>query len=122
MGGHVVADRSDGARSQKKEPGAVGDEMTTQWNPMMEELRGFPRPTIAVVQGPAAGGGVGLALATDVTIAARSTYFVLTFTPTLGLTPDLGVTWQLNRRVGRGRALPLALLGSRLYADEAQRC
>merc|ERR1719326_428474 len=89
---------------------------------MMDALKSFPKPTIAVVHGPAAGGGVGLALATDVTIAARSSYFVLTFTPTLGLTPDLGVTWQLNRRLGRGRALPLALLGSRLYADEAQRC
>jgi len=62
-----------------------------------------------------------MALATDVTIAARSAYFVLTFTPTLGICPDLSVTWQLNRRLGRGFALPLALLGPRLYAEEAQR-
>ncbi|CAE7493517.1 MTERF5 [Symbiodinium sp. CCMP2456] len=53
------------------------------FNLAMAELRSFPKPTLAVVQGPTAGGGVGVALATDITIAARSAYFVLTFTPTL---------------------------------------
>ena len=35
-----------------------------------------------------------------------------------GVAPDLGATWQLARRLGRGRALPLALLGDKLPAAE----
>eukprot|EP00439_Symbiodinium_sp_Y106_P026560 s583_g3.t1 len=113
---------SDAPTAPAKAPAKPDNSMQEAWNPFIEELRSFPKPTLAVVQGPTAGGGVGVALATDITIANRSAYFVLTFTPTLGICPDLGVTWQLVRRIGRGKALPLALLGDRLPAAEAERC
>ena len=41
--------------------------------------------------------------------------------PKLGIVPDLGSTWQLPRRLPRGKALPLALLGDPLSAQEAER-
>ncbi|CAE7348387.1 paaG, partial [Symbiodinium necroappetens] len=74
---------SDAPTAPAKAPAKPDNSMQEAWNPFIEELRSFPKPTLAVVQGPTAGGGVGVALATDITIAARSAYFVLTFTPTL---------------------------------------
>jgi len=52
-------------------------------------------------------------------IAARSAYFYLPFLPKLGIVPDLGSTWFMERLAGRGRAMGLALLGDRLSAEQA---
>ncbi len=66
-------------------------------------------PVVCAVNGPAAGAGVGLALAGDVVLAARSAYFYLSFLPKLGIVPDLGCTWFLPRLVGPARALGMAI-------------
>lgn len=71
------------------------------------------------MQGPAAGGGVGVALAADIVIAARSAYFMLPFVPALGLVPDLGSAWFMPRAIGMARSVGLALLGERLSAEQA---
>jgi 2-(1,2-epoxy-1,2-dihydrophenyl)acetyl-CoA isomerase len=99
---------------------ATANLMASVSNPMIEDLRTLPVPVISVVNGPAAGAGVGLALAADIVLAARSAYFYLPFMPQLGVVPDLGATWFLPRAVGRARALGLALLGNRLSAERAQ--
>ncbi|MFM9927930.1 enoyl-CoA hydratase-related protein [Variovorax sp. H27-G14] len=88
-------------------------------NPLIETLRTLPVPVVAAVNGPAAGAGVGLALAADVTVAARSAYFYLPFLPKLGIVPDLGCTWAIPRRAGRARAMGMALLDERLSAERA---
>lgn len=90
------------------------------FNTAMRELMNCPVPTIARINGPAAGGGFGLALACDVTIAGHSAFFVATFGPKLGIVPDMGATWNIPRRVGRARALGLTLLGTRLSAADAE--
>ena len=72
------------------------------------------------VNGPAAGGGLGLALSCDITIAGHSAFFVATFGPNLGIVPDMGTTWNLPRRVGRARSLSMALLGERVSAAQAE--
>lgn len=113
---------STSSEKPKSTPETIQQNMDDVWNPMIRDIRAFPKPMITLAHGPVAGGGVGLSLATDVTIATRSAFFVVGFTPDLGICPDLGTTWQLARRLGRDRALPLALLGPRLYAEEAQRC
>jgi enoyl-CoA hydratase/carnithine racemase len=106
---------------------ATGDEgkslgtQTAEWmqslsNPLIETLRTLPVPVVAAVNGAAAGAGVGLALAADVTIAARSAYFYLPFLPKLGIVPDLGCTWAIPRRAGKARAMGMALLDERLSA------
>jgi len=78
-----------------------------------------PVPTIARINGAAAGGGFGLALACDIGIAAASAFFVATFGPRLGIVPDLGTTWNIPLRAGRARALGITLLGDRISAAQA---
>jgi 2-(1,2-epoxy-1,2-dihydrophenyl)acetyl-CoA isomerase len=89
-------------------------------NPLITGLRELPVPVVCALPGVAAGAGVGIALAADVVIAARSAYFYLPFISRLGLVPDLGTTWFLEKLLGRGRATALTLLGSRLPAEKAQ--
>ena len=90
------------------------------FNQALAAIKKSPVPTVARVNGPAAGGGLGLALACDVTIAAESAFFVATFGPNLGIVPDMGTTWNLPRRVGRARALGMTLLGQRIDANQAE--
>jgi 2-(1,2-epoxy-1,2-dihydrophenyl)acetyl-CoA isomerase len=101
----------------------LGDQ-TAEWmqsvsNPLIEALRALPVPVVCAVNGAAAGAGVGLALAGDVTIAAKSAYFYLSFLPKLGIVPDLGCTWIIPRLVGPARAMGMSLLDERLGAERA---
>jgi 2-(1,2-epoxy-1,2-dihydrophenyl)acetyl-CoA isomerase len=107
----------DEAGENETDDGANG---SGTFNTAMRALMDCPVPTIARVNGPAAGGGFGLALACDVTIAARSAFFVATFGPRLGIVPDMGATWSIPLRVGRARALGITLLGDRITAQEAE--
>lgn len=100
-------------------PEVINAAMRDLYNPLILAIDRFPKPTVSAINGVAAGAGVGLALATDIQIAARSASFVLTFGPQLGLVPDLGVTWFLPRAIGRARSRALALLGDKLPADKA---
>lgn len=99
--------------------GDVTSGMDEHFNPAMRALKNCALPTIARVNGVAAGGGLGLALACDIAIAARSAFFVATFGPRLGIVPDLGSTWSLPMRAGRAKALGMAMLGDRVSADQA---
>lgn len=95
------------------------DEMPAAADAAVRLLAALPVPTIARIQGVAAGGGVGLALGCDISIAARSASFVCTFGPRLGLVPDMGATWHLPLRVGRAKAMGMAMLGERISAEQA---
>ncbi|MEY4764329.1 MAG: hypothetical protein RI907_1002 [Pseudomonadota bacterium] len=76
----------------------------------IESLRSFPKPVIAAVEGVAAGGGVSLALACDVVVAADNARFVMAYGQ-VGLSPDGGATWHLTRALGRSGALALLWAG-----------
>ena len=99
----------------------VSAEMESLSNRLIEAIRAMPCPVLAAVNGPCAGAGVGLALAADICVATESAYFYLPFMPRLGIVPDLGCTWFLERMVGRSRAMALALLGEQIKAADAQR-
>jgi 2-(1,2-epoxy-1,2-dihydrophenyl)acetyl-CoA isomerase len=105
------------------ENGSLGaqtaDAMESLSNRLLEDLRTLPFPVVSAVNGACAGAGVGVALAADVVLAARSAYFYLPFMPRLGIVPDLGTTWFLERSVGRARAVAMSLLGERLGAEQA---
>src|SRR4029453_18238073 len=81
-------------------------------------LAGMPKPTVAVVNGVAAGAGVSLALACDLRLASSDARWRLAFSG-IALIPDAGSTWHLPRLVGLSRALELALLGDWVEADQA---
>ena len=92
--------------------------ITAEYNPLVEAIRGLPKPVIASVNGVAAGAGVSLALAADLVIAARGVRFVPAF-HRIGLVPDSGLTRTLVRALGRHRALEILLGERKLGADEA---
>lgn len=108
------ADEGGGSLGQR-----TADTMAELSNRLIADIRALPFPVLSAVNGPAAGAGVGLALSADVVIAARSAYFYLPFMPRLGIVPDLGTTWFLERAVGRARAVALTLLGDQLGAEQA---
>ncbi len=88
---------------------------------LVPRLRGLPQPVIAAVNGPAAGGGLALALASDIRIAATSARFNVAFVR-LGLSGcDIGTSWLLPRLIGASRAWELMLTGRIIGADEADR-
>ena len=97
----------------------VSDLMWSTCNPLILELQEMPIPVLAALNGAVAGAGVGIALAADVVIAARSAYFYLPFAPKLGILPDLGSTWILPRIAGRARSLGMAMLGDKVAAEQA---
>jgi len=76
------------------------------------------KPLVTVIQGPAAGAGLGLAILGDIAIASRAAHFSPAYTA-LGLTPDGGASWLLPRLVGLRRAQEMVLTNQRLNADEA---
>lgn len=88
---------------------------------VIARLKGLSVPVIAAVNGAAAGGGLALALAADVRIAAPEARFNVAFVR-LGLTGcDVGVSWMLPRIVGLGHASKMMLTGSMVGAEEALR-
>ncbi len=97
----------------------VSQMMAQSGNPIIEGLSTLPVPVVCAINGPAVGGGFGLALAGDIVIAARSAYFYLPFVPALGLVPDMGASWRLPRAVGSARAMGMALLGERVSGEQA---
>lgn len=101
-------------------PPDLGANMDRIFNPMIRAMRELPKPIVAAVNGVAAGGGANLALACDIVLAARSAKFDQAFVR-ISLLPDLGGTWFLPHSVGDARARGLAMLGSSVPAEEAQR-
>jgi isohexenylglutaconyl-CoA hydratase len=86
---------------------------------LMTELNALPKLAIAVVEGPAFGGGFGLACAADITIAKADAKFALSET-TLGLVPAQIAPFVVNR-IGLSQARRLALTGARIGTEEAYR-
>ena len=85
------------------------------------QMRGLSKPVIAAVNGPAAGGGLALALASDIRIAATSAKFNVAFVR-IGLSGcDIGVSWMLPRLIGASKAFELLLTGRIIDAEEADR-
>ncbi len=97
----------------------LGYVLDRYYNPLILKMRELPKPIISAVNGIAAGAGANLALMADLTIAARSTYFLQAFV-NVGLIPDAGGTWILPRAIGPQRAMGLALSGDKLPAQTAK--
>jgi len=87
---------------------------------LTQHIRATPQIVLAAVNGPAFGGGLSLALACDLRVAARSATFCSAFIKT-GLTgTDIGVTYLLPRLIGASRAFDLIVTGRTVDADTAE--
>ena len=89
-----------------------------EYEPLLRAIYDCPIPTIAAVNGAAAGAGANLALACDVCIAAESACFIQAFAR-IGLIPDAGGTYWLPRQMGFAKAMGAALFAERISAAQA---
>jgi 2-(1,2-epoxy-1,2-dihydrophenyl)acetyl-CoA isomerase len=89
-----------------------------EYVPMLNAIIDCPVPTIAAVNGAAAGAGANLALACDVVIASERAYFLQAFTR-IGLIPDAGGTYILPRTMGMAKAMGAALFADKISARDA---
>ncbi|MEO1676800.1 MAG: enoyl-CoA hydratase-related protein [Pseudomonadota bacterium] len=89
-----------------------------EYVPMIEAIAESPIPTIAAVNGPAAGAGANLALSADVVIASESAMFLQAFAR-IGLIPDAGGTYWLPRQMGFAKAMGAALFAEPIPARQA---
>lgn len=81
-------------------------------------LHTMPKPTVALVNGPAAGAGLSLALACDMRFCSQSAVFVPAF-PQVAFSGDFGGSWLLQRLIGYGRAIELYMTGEKVDAGRA---
>jgi len=109
---------SSGAGISKDRANISPGEMLDAANRAVRSIVALPQPVVAIVQGPAAGFGVSLALACDVTLASEKAYFLLAFTK-IGLMFDGGASALVAAAIGRTRAMRMALLAERITAADA---
>ncbi|WP_067455490.1 enoyl-CoA hydratase-related protein [Actinomadura macra] len=88
------------------------------YNPIVLGITRMAKPVVAAVNGVAAGAGASLAFACDLIIASDKARFATAFTG-IGLAPDSGMSWTLQRLVGRAKAAELLLLAEPVKAPEA---
>ncbi|MDO8450140.1 MAG: enoyl-CoA hydratase-related protein [Rhodoferax sp.] len=100
----------------RADPGPVIEQA---FNPTVRRLQNLRMPTIAAVNGVAAGAGASLAMTCDIAIAAPTASFIQAFSK-IGLIPDAGGTWFLTQRMGLARAIALAMTGDKLSAVQAK--
>jgi 2-(1,2-epoxy-1,2-dihydrophenyl)acetyl-CoA isomerase len=89
-----------------------------RFNPMVAALINVHVPTIAAINGVAAGAGMGLALACDMRVMSSDAFFLSAFIG-LALIPDTGSTWLLVKHLGLSRALEFTATNRRIGAEEA---
>ncbi len=88
------------------------------YNPLLTMLSQLRKPTVAAVNGSAAGAGLGIACACDFRIGASGARWTTAFAG-IGLTADSGLSWTLPRLVGAGRAAALLLLAEPFTTEQA---
>jgi 2-(1,2-epoxy-1,2-dihydrophenyl)acetyl-CoA isomerase len=111
----VARNAPDGRRPRA---GSIQRRLPSQAHRLIPLVATVQTPVVCVVRGWAAGIGLALALAADVTVAAETARFWAPFNER-GFTPDSGMTWMLPRRVGEVRARQMLLLGRVLTGVEA---
>src|SRR6516225_2257560 len=114
--GYGTAPNSDGSDEAR-------DRLANQQHmaSLILELRALPQPLIAAVNGPAAGFGLALCLASDIRYASLDAVFRVAFLNVGVSNCDMGTSWLLPRLIGASRAHELMLTGRRFDAQEALR-
>ncbi|NUU22782.1 MAG: enoyl-CoA hydratase/isomerase family protein [Streptomycetaceae bacterium] len=113
-----AADETQGPGA-KPRVGSIQRRLPSQAHRLIPLILTVQVPVVCAVRGWAAGIGLALALASDVTVAAEDARFWAPFSAR-GFTPDSGVTWLLPRRIGEVRARKMLLLGERVPGSTAE--
>ncbi|HEY5891001.1 MAG TPA: enoyl-CoA hydratase-related protein [Acidimicrobiia bacterium] len=95
--------------------GAVLDD---HFHPAVLALVNCKVPTVAAINGAAAGAGLGLALGCDLRLMSENSFLMSAFAG-IGLAPDSGTTWWLPAHVGVSRALEITMTNRRVLPEEA---
>ncbi len=96
-------------------------EVQERYSALITGLRRIPQPVISAVNGPAAGGGFCIALASEIRIAVPKACFIASFA-NIGLSGgELGTSYFLPRLVGYGAAADILCTGRKVYAEEAEK-
>jgi len=103
-------------RVERADPGPLIEQA---FNPTARRLLALRMPTVAAVNGVAAGAGASLAMTCDMAIAAPGASFIQAFSK-IGLVPDAGGSWLLVQKLGLTRAMGLTLTGDKLPAAQAK--
>jgi 2-(1,2-epoxy-1,2-dihydrophenyl)acetyl-CoA isomerase len=111
-GKSAPANRESGGRTEQS---AVRLRQFMEASHLLHEM---PKPVIAMVNGPVAGAGIGLAGACDLRFAGRSATFLTAF-DRIGAGGDFGSTWFWTKILGTGKARELFFLGEKLSAEQA---
>jgi 2-(1,2-epoxy-1,2-dihydrophenyl)acetyl-CoA isomerase len=106
------------AFAQAEGPVSFRAHLERTYNRLIRRMRELPKPLVGAINGAAAGAGLGIALATDVRIAARSARFVFGFSG-IGLTCDSGTSLMLPLLIGPARAAEMAFGNTPVSADQA---
>jgi 2-(1,2-epoxy-1,2-dihydrophenyl)acetyl-CoA isomerase len=101
---------------ERADPGPI---IEKAFNPTVRKLQACRVPTVAAVNGVAAGAGASIAMACDLAIAAPNASFIQAFIK-LGLIPDAGGTYFLVKKLGLARAMGCAMLGDKVSAQDAK--
>lgn len=105
-------------RALDGDPSAALEPLVAGLHASIRRLRALPVATVAAVEGPAVGAGLGLALTTDLRVVAEGARLIPGYVG-IGSSPDGGVSWYLARALGTARATRLLLLNETLTAQAA---
>lgn len=83
-------------------------------------LHRMPKPTVAMLRGPTAGGALAIALGCDIRIASDTTKLVPAFAKA-GFSGDFGISYMLTQLVGTAKAREILFLGEQILGEEAHR-
>ncbi len=112
-------DLNDRAVSADDEAPDLGMSVEKFYNPLIRRVINLKMPVICGLNGVAAGAGASLVMACDIVVAAKSASFILSFAK-VGLIPDSGSSWHFARAVGLPRAKAMAMLGTKVKAEQAE--
>ncbi|HET7658035.1 MAG TPA: enoyl-CoA hydratase-related protein [Bacillales bacterium] len=112
--GQDVKEMSDYYASEGPELGRL---VEAEYIPLVKALRSMPKPTIALVNGVAVGGGMAFPLATDFRILTEKSSLTPVFV-NVAIAPDTGVTFLLGRAIGHTQAIELCMRGKSLAPED----
>jgi 2-(1,2-epoxy-1,2-dihydrophenyl)acetyl-CoA isomerase len=110
----VMRDLKDGVKPSREESVRAAREAAGA----CELLHGMRKPTIAMIRGAAAGGGLGLAAACDIRIASETAKLTFAY-PKIGLAGDIGTSFFVRRLLGPGQAASFCMLSPVVDAARA---